>query len=73
MNSRLIRIAKELLMNLIDTPSFSGEEENTALLIEAYFSAEKIAYNRQDNNVWSRNKFLILQNLLFFSILITTQ
>ena len=46
-----------LLKNLIETPSFSSEEQNTALLIESWFLENKIAYQRTQNNVWAVNKY----------------
>ena len=45
------------MQNLIRTPSFSREEQDTAALIEAYFSANGIPYERKMNNVWARNKY----------------
>jgi acetylornithine deacetylase len=48
--------AIQLLKDLIQTPSFSTEEDKTALLIEAWMQKNNIAYNRQNNNVWARNK-----------------
>ena len=46
-----------LLKNLIETQSFSSEEENTALLIEEWFKNHKIPFKRTRNNVWATNKF----------------
>lgn len=46
-----------LLKNLIETSSFSSEEQNTALLIESWFLENKIAYQRTQNNVWAVNKY----------------
>lgn len=45
-----------LLKKLIETPSFSTEEEQTALLIENWFQQHKIVYQRTKNNVWAVNK-----------------
>ncbi|WP_299520107.1 M20 family metallo-hydrolase [Winogradskyella sp.] len=45
-----------LLKQLIETPSFSSEEEQTALLIEQWFTRHNIPYKRQKNNVWATNK-----------------
>ena len=62
-NSIKMRIEKltidaiALLKNLIETPSFSSEEQNTALLIESWFLENKIAYQRTQNNVWAVNKY----------------
>ncbi|HMU09637.1 MAG TPA: M20 family metallo-hydrolase [Ferruginibacter sp.] len=48
--------AVELLKQLIATPSFSKEEDNTAAIIEQFFNARNIPVNRQLNNVWAVNK-----------------
>ena len=62
-NSIKMRIEKltidaiALLKNLIETSSFSSEEQNTALLIESWFLEYKIAYQRAHNNVWAVNKY----------------
>ena len=45
-----------LLKKLIETPSFSTKEEQTALLIENWFQQHKIVYQRTKNNVWAVNK-----------------
>jgi acetylornithine deacetylase len=45
-----------LLKQLIETQSFSSEEEKTALLIENWFTANKIPFKRNKNNVWATNK-----------------
>ena len=52
----LTKKAIELLKNLIDTPSFSSEEDKTAGLIEEWFMAFKIPSFRTKNNVWAINK-----------------
>lgn len=49
--------AIDLLKNLISTPSFSGEEHHTALLIEAWFTHNNIPYKRENNNVWAYSKY----------------
>jgi acetylornithine deacetylase len=41
----------ELLKNLIRTTSFSGEEHDTADIIEQFFSEHRIAANRYNNNI----------------------
>lgn len=46
-----------LLKKLIETPSFSREEENTALLLEAYFAGKGIPFERKKNNIWAYNKY----------------
>jgi acetylornithine deacetylase len=47
--------AISLLKQLIATPSFSSKEENTALLIEAWFKAGNIPFERENNNIWAYN------------------
>lgn len=54
---KLTKEAIELLENLIITPSFSGEEEHTALLIEAWFKQNIIPFQREFNNIWAKNKY----------------
>nr|WP_294935345.1 M20 family metallo-hydrolase [uncultured Flavobacterium sp.] len=51
----LTQEAVTLLKNLITTPSFSGEEEQTALLIETWFTENKIPFQRDNNNIWAFN------------------
>jgi acetylornithine deacetylase len=46
-----------LLKQLIATPSFSSEEEHTALLIKAWFDANTIPFKRENNNLWAYNKY----------------
>lgn len=53
----LTQEAIQLLKNLIETPSFSSEEEQTAILIEDWFNQNKIPFRRENNNVWAYNKF----------------
>ena len=48
--------AISLLKSLIETQSFSSEEENTALLIEAWFKEFEIPFQRTKNNIWATNK-----------------
>jgi acetylornithine deacetylase len=45
-----------LLKNLIETPSFSSEEDKTAAHIEDWFKRNEIDYKRTLNNVWAVNK-----------------
>ena len=47
----------ELLQKLIETPSFSSEEDQTALLIENWFLVNNIPFERQNNNIWAYNKY----------------
>ena len=46
-----------LLKQLIETPSFSSEEDKTAHLIEAWFQKQHISYKRTKNNVWATNAY----------------
>jgi acetylornithine deacetylase len=46
----------DLLKSLIATPSFSREEDETADLIEAFFSKSNIPVQRKRNNVWAWNR-----------------
>ncbi len=46
-----------LLQQLIKTPSFSREEENTAQILAEYLTGHGCAVLQQGNNVWARNKF----------------
>ncbi|TPN82257.1 M20 family metallo-hydrolase [Aquimarina algicola] len=56
MIEQLTNKAIELLQRLIETPSFSSEEEKTALLIEDWFKQYSIPFERENNNVWAYNK-----------------
>jgi acetylornithine deacetylase len=60
MRDILITKAKQLLMELISTPSFSGEEAGTALLIEEFLKDQQIEYNKVHYNIWARNKYFDL-------------
>lgn len=46
----------ELLKSLIKTPSFSGKEEKTGDLIEAFFYKKNIPIQRLGNNIIARNQ-----------------
>jgi acetylornithine deacetylase len=54
---QLTENAISLLKNLIETQSFSSEEDKTALLIESWFMEYKIPFTRTKNNVWATNKY----------------
>lgn len=56
MIEQLTQDAIALLKQLIETPSFSSEEDQTACLIEAWFEHYEIPYTRTANNVWAVNK-----------------
>lgn len=53
----LYQKAVALLKNLIQTPSFSGEEEETAKLIVHWLQDFKIECHRDQNNIWAFNKY----------------
>ncbi|MFI1773059.1 M20 family metallo-hydrolase [Thalassobellus citreus] len=57
MLQELTNNAISLLKKLIETQSFSTEEEPTAAHIEAWFTQYDIPFNRTKNNVWSTNKY----------------
>jgi len=48
--------AIRLLCNLIATPSFSKEEDQTAQLIADFFKTESVKTQRYQNNVWVANR-----------------
>ncbi|MUP46921.1 M20/M25/M40 family metallo-hydrolase [Gramella sp. BOM4] len=48
--------AIELLKKLIETQSFSGEENLTADLLQDWFNQHKIPHHRQMNNIWAVNE-----------------
>ncbi len=54
---KLTENAISLLKNLIETQSFSQEEENTAKLIEGWFLEKEIPFKRTKNNIWATNKY----------------
>ncbi|WJJ96672.1 M20 family metallo-hydrolase [Algibacter luteus] len=53
---QLTNDAIQLLKTLIETQSFSSEEDVTAAHIEDWFKRYKIDYKRTKNNVWAVNK-----------------
>lgn len=57
MINQLKKEALELLKNLIATQSFSGEENETALLIMQWFSSHDIKFESDKHNVWGKNKY----------------
>lgn len=52
----LTQEAISLLKSLIETPSFSSEEDQTALLIKNWFTQNNIPFERENNNIWAFNK-----------------
>ena len=57
MIEKLTQEAIVLLQNMIAKPSFSSEEDETALLIMQWFSTHNIKFESNDHNVWAKNKF----------------
>lgn len=53
--------AIELLKKLIETQSFSKEEDNAALVIRDYFKSKDIAFYTHLNNTWAVNKHFDIQ------------
>jgi len=53
----LTKGAIELLQQLISKQSFSGEENETALLIMQYFSHHSIPFESDKHNIWAKNKY----------------
>lgn len=49
-------IAINLLEQLIAIPSFSREEDKTAVVLQGFFQSYDIPAERKGNNVWARNK-----------------
>ena len=56
MIEKLTEEAIALLKQLIETQSFSSEEDNTALLIENWFTSHHIPFKRDHHNIWATNK-----------------
>jgi len=56
MIAELSEKAKQLLIDLINIPSFSGEEAGTANLIEVFFKNQGVIYQRDQHNVWAVNE-----------------
>ncbi|MBU8881808.1 M20 family metallo-hydrolase [Kaistella sp. DKR-2] len=48
---------RNFLIELIETPSFSKEEETTALIIEKYLNLKNIPFQRKGNNIWAKNLY----------------
>jgi acetylornithine deacetylase len=49
--------ATDLLRKLIATPSFSREENQTAILIQDFFAQYQIPFQRKLNNIWASNLY----------------
>jgi acetylornithine deacetylase len=54
---QLYNEALQLLKQLMATPSFSKEEEETASVIEYFLKSKNIEAYRLMNNVWAKNKY----------------
>lgn len=57
MIAELHKKSKQLLLDLINTPSFSGEEDKTATLIETFLTHREVVCHRDQHNVWAINKY----------------
>jgi acetylornithine deacetylase len=59
-NSELVQTitkdAIELLKDLIQTESFSKQEDDTAGILEEFFRERNIPFRRKKNNIWAKNK-----------------
>jgi acetylornithine deacetylase len=56
-NKERLNSAIDLLKSLIETPSFSGEEDKTAQLIQNWLGKYHIEVKRTNNNIWAFNKY----------------
>ncbi len=54
---KLTKEAVTLLQKMISKPSFSSEEDETALLIMQWFSSHDIKFESNNHNVWAKNKY----------------
>jgi len=57
MNKIIYENAVGLLKQLISTPSFSKEENDTAEIICAFFSKHSVPFARVGNNIYAKNKY----------------
>lgn len=57
MIEKLTSEAIVLLKQLIETESFSSQEDQTAAHIEQWFKVQNIPFKRNQNNVWATNKY----------------
>jgi acetylornithine deacetylase len=56
MKNLLYNSAVLLLKQLIATPSFSKEEQDTANIISSFFEQQGVQYQRVGNNIYAKNK-----------------
>lgn len=54
---KLVDKSIQLLQQLIQTPSFSREEDQTAALIQRFFQNHNIPCRRQGHNIWAFNEY----------------
>ncbi len=54
---QLYDLSLDLLRNLVVTPSFSKEEDKTAILLESFFKKYSIPTEKIGNNVWVKNHY----------------
>lgn len=47
--------ALDLLKKMIETPSFSGEEEKVVAILEDWLTKNKIPFKKKYNNIWAKN------------------
>jgi len=55
--AQLYKESIDLLKQLIATPSFSKEEDKTAIILQRYLEAKGVVVNREMNNVWAVNQY----------------
>jgi acetylornithine deacetylase len=57
LNNMLFSESVTLLQKLIKSPSFSGQEDEAANIVQQYLAGYSIKSERKGNNVWCYNKF----------------
>ncbi len=57
MISKLTDEVLSVLKKLIETRSFSGEEDQTAAILTQWFEERSIPFQRSNNNVWALNRY----------------
>ena len=56
-NKNLLHDTQQLLIQLIECPSMSREEDGTAQIILDFFAQKNIPTHRLKNNIWATNKY----------------
>ncbi|RVU23495.1 M20/M25/M40 family metallo-hydrolase [Sandaracinomonas limnophila] len=56
-NKNLLHDTQQLLIQLIECPSMSREEDGTAQIILDFFAQKNIPAHRLQNNIWASNKY----------------